>query len=157
MFPADTFPKDAAGVAFVCDEADAVKGAARMKEAVVSAGAGRTSDAMKEWAVLGFYSLPTFAVVRDACCPGAPDLEVADSPDGCPSMKDAIAHVVAASKPAAPEDTVEPALKDYTKAAKCVVKNKVDKAFGGYDAPSGGQQGTAKKTVDRARSASTPK
>ncbi len=151
LFPADAFPKDGAGVAFVCEEATLVKGAARMKEAVVNAGGGRTTDAMKEWAVLGFYELPVYAVARDACCPGAPALEIADSPEGCPSMKDALGAVVAASKPGSPEDQAETALKDYTKAVKCLVKNKADKAFGKYDPPSGGQQGTAKKTVDRAR------
>jgi hypothetical protein len=152
MFPADAFPAGDSPVAFVCDEPSVVKGALRTKEAIVQSGGGHTTDGMKEWSTLGFYSLAAYAVTRDACCPGASPLDVPKTPDGCASMTDAIGKIVEVSKPgAADDDAVESALKAYTKAVKCVVKQSGDKTFGGFDPPSGGQQGVAKKTIDRAR------
>jgi len=152
MFPADTFPEGPSPAAFVCSEPSAVKGAQRVKEAIVHGGGGHTTDGMKEWSTLGFYSLAVYAVTRDACCVATEPLELPKTPDGCTSMTEAIQKIVEVSKRGfADEDAIDDALKAYTKSTKCIVKQGADKTFGGFDPPSGGQQGVAKKTIDRAR------
>ncbi|NUP11893.1 MAG: hypothetical protein HOW73_38085 [Polyangiaceae bacterium] len=150
LFAEGTFA-DEPPLDFVCEEANPMKGAARVKEAVVNAGAGRTSAGMKEWAVLGFYELAAYSVLRGRCCPAEPTIDVPASPDKCEPMADGLVKLAKAAKPGVSDDDAKTATKSYADAVKCVVRNKSTKSFGGHPSPSGGEGTIFQKTLDRAR------
>jgi eukaryotic-like serine/threonine-protein kinase len=143
--PTDTFESGWVDLSFVCGEADVVKGARRLREAIVLGGSGRgVTSGMKEWSLLGFFELPTYAVVRDRCCPKAGPPVVPASPAICkPTMDDAVFGVMQAARrgeiPAAELAKVD-------KAARCISRAKQATSFGQHPKPSGGE-GTALRTI----------
>ena len=57
---------------------DPRRGATALRSRVVLASAdGRPTDAMREWALLSWYEMAAFAVVRGRCCAASPPLEAA--------------------------------------------------------------------------------
>ena len=150
LFAADTFAGEAP-LAFVCEESNAVKGAAKVKEAVVNAGTGKApSPGMKEWAVLGFYELAAYAVLRGRCCPGGETFSAPDSP-GCPSMNEALAKIASVSKKDSSDEDAKAAQKAFVGSVKCISQSKASKTFGGYPDLAGGEGSNFVKTLDRAR------
>ena len=143
--PPDTFESGWVDLGFVCGEADVVKGARRLREAIVLGGSNRAvTNGMKEWALLGFFELPTYAVVRDRCCPKAGPPVVPASPAICkPTMDDAVFAVMQAARQGeVPTDV----LAKVDKAARCIHRAKQATSFGQHPKPSGGE-GTALRTI----------
>ncbi len=143
--PSDTFSSGWVDLSFVCGEADVVKGATRLREAIVLGGTGRPVTAgMKEWALLGFFEFAAYATVRDQCCRGAGPPEVPGSPGICkPTMKDAVFEVMqSARRGPVPTDV----LAQVDKAARCILRAKQATHFGQPPKPSGGE-GTALRTI----------
>lgn len=150
LFAEKTFA-DEPPLAFVCEETNPVKGAAKVKESVVNAGTGKSpSPGMKEWAVLGFYELAAYAVLRSRCCPGG-DTFTAPDATGCPSMNEALGKIASVSKKDSSDEDVKVAQKAFVDSVKCITQSKASKTFGGYDDLSGGQGSVFSKTLDRAR------
>lgn len=150
VFADKTFADEPA-LEFVCDEANPVKGAARLKEAIVNAGNGKTTAGMKEWAMLGFYELATYATLRGRCCPGEPTFDAPEPPEKCDAMKTVLASVAKASKPTASDDDSAAATKAFAESVKCHVRAKFTKSLGGYPAPTGGEGTAYEKFLARAR------
>ncbi len=153
LFSEDTFEGGGGdSLAFVCDEPSPVKGAPRVREAVVRAGKGKVTGGMKEWAVLGFYELAGYAVLRGHCCAAdvAP-LALPISPGSCPPLAESLQGVVAASRPGRSKADADQAVDTFDQAVRCITRSKQTKAFGGYPRPSGGEGTTLSKTLTRAR------
>src|SRR5262249_1217590 len=70
IVPANSFDAST-DFSFVCSETDPRKGGAEVRTQLVRAGKN-LSTAMQEWALLGWYEMAAFAVLRSRCCPGAP-------------------------------------------------------------------------------------
>ncbi|MBL8741792.1 MAG: hypothetical protein JNK04_11880 [Myxococcales bacterium] len=124
-----------------------MKGARRLREAIVLGGSGRgVTNGMKEWSLLGFFELPTYAIVRDRCCPNAGPPSVPASPAICkPTMDDAVFGVMqAARRGEVPTDE----LAKVDKAARCILRAKQATSFGQHPKPSGGE-GTALRTIQK--------
>ena len=149
-FPDKTFTDEPA-LEFVCDEANAVKGASRLKEAVVNAGNGKTTPGMKEWAMLGFYELSTYAALRGRCCPAEPAFDVPDPPDKCEAMKAVLGSIAKAAKAGASDADATAATKAFTESVKCHVRAKMTKSLGGYPTPTGGEGTAFEKIYGRLR------
>lgn len=143
--PPDTFESGWVDLSFVCGEADVVKGARRLREAIVLGGSGRSvTNGMKEWSLLGFFELPTYAVIRDRCCPKAGPPSVPASPAICkPTMDDAVFGVMQAARRG---EVPAEELAKVDKAARCILRAQQATGFGQHPKPSGGE-GTALRTI----------
>jgi hypothetical protein len=98
---------------------------------------------MKEWALLGWYEMAAFSVVRARCCPSAPPLQLPEA-HGCAPMPDVLAGIAAAATATA--DPADKALKKavdaYTDAIHCVVRSGNATRFGRVGNPQGGEDTT---------------
>lgn len=151
MFPEDTFGAEPTELAFVCDEAQPVRGASRVKELVVKAGTDRVSGGMKEWAVLGHYGTAAFVSMRARCCPTPAPLELPETPPNCEPLADAFRKVEDVSKEGVADAEVDEAVKAFRKSVLCVLKSGPKNVLGDHPDPGGGEGTTLMKTLDRAR------
>ena len=98
MFPEDSFSADTgASLDFVCSETSGIKAAEAIKKALVNAGSAKASGGMKEWSVLGFYSLASAAVIRGRCCPTAPALTMPATGKPCEAIDEAMTSLATLS------------------------------------------------------------
>ncbi|AKT36215.1 hypothetical protein [Chondromyces crocatus] len=153
LFPDGTFvsrrPPD---FAFVCGETDPRRGAALVKKQVVLGAEGSAvSDGMREWALLGWYELATFAALRARCCPGAEPLTLPATPPPCGSLDDALnALGTAAAAATSPDDpALSQAQKAFSESVHCLVRAGGGSLFGHKNQPQGGQDTSFKKTLAR--------
>jgi serine/threonine protein kinase len=152
LFPADTFTTGADSLSFVCEEASPIRGAPKVREALVRDGRGKVTDGMKEWAVLGYFELGAYAVLRAHCCgPSAPPLSLPVSPGRCPSLAGPLAAVAQAGRKGAARAAAARAVDELDQAVRCITRSKQTKAFGGYPRPSGGEGTALAKTIARGR------
>jgi hypothetical protein len=112
------------------------------------------SEGMKEWALLGWYAMAAFTVVRTRCCPSASPLQLPEV-HGCPSMADALAGIATAA--GATADPADEALRKsvdaYTDAVHCVVRSGNAFRFGRVGYPQGGEDTTFMHFLSHAVSA----
>lgn len=142
----DSFAEAPSDVDFICAEADAVKGAGRLRTRIVIAGDGRgVTEGMKEWSLLGGYELAAYAAIRAECCPEAGPSTVPASPQICSVSVESAVRKVAAARAAGSKELSE-ATEDLDRALRCVVRAKQASAFGGHPRPSGGE-GTILKQI----------
>lgn len=149
-FPGQTFQTEVS-LDFVCEEANPMKGAGRVRERIVMASGGKTSAGMKEWAGFGFYELAAYATLRGRCCPSDPSFEVPASPDTCESMEGALKKLAMTARSSASDEDAKAAVDAFGEAVKCVSRNNLEKAFGGYPAPTGNEVAGFSKFNARAR------
>lgn len=135
---------DAVDLEFVCADDDVIKGATYMRQAIIRAGAGTVTPAMREWANLASFESTAFAVIRAECCPGTPPPAVKITNTCEPSLEEVLREVVGARR--GPDKAIKKALSKLETACRCVVKSNQSKRFGGHAAPSGGE-GTALKAI----------
>lgn len=158
LFASGTFASPPAALDAACQITDPRKGVELVKTEVVVGGAGRlVSDGMREWAIMGWYGMGAFAILRSSCCPSAPELRIPFKVPGCDietAMKDLAA---AATSKTATDDEVKTALKAYTKAAKCTSRAGAVASFGQKGPIQEGELVTVQKTITRARAAAKNK
>jgi hypothetical protein len=98
---------------------------------------------MKEWALLGWYELAAFSVIRARCCPSPPPLQLPEV-RGCTPVPDLLAGISAAA--AATTDPADKALKKavdaYTSNVYCIVRSGIAARFGRVGNPQGGEDTT---------------
>ena len=115
--PKGTFDK-APDMSWVCEESDPRNGAEKLRVAVINAGKGVTTDAMKIFARIGWYDMAAFAVVRAGCCENAAPLTLPPASNSCGAMDEALREIgsaVVASR------SYEEPIKAYTAAVHCEV------------------------------------
>jgi hypothetical protein len=137
---------------FLCNETDPRRGSRLIrKQVVLGATSGFVSDGMREWALLGWYELAAYAVMRARCCPGAAPIELPESPGACPAIAQALNELGGAtSKATRPEDEgIELALKHFREAINCRVRSGGTNLFGYVGAPKGGEDTAFQKTLVR--------
>jgi hypothetical protein len=138
IFPANSFDSST-DFSFVCSETDPRKGGAAVRTQLVRAGKN-ISTAMQEWALLGWYEMAAFSVLRSRCCPGAPAIELPEA-RGCMPMAEALGGIGTAA--AATTDPGDAALKKavdaYTNDIHCVVRSGLAARFGRVGNPEGGE------------------
>lgn len=151
MFPEDSFSDDNIGsVDFVCNETNGIKAAEGIKKALVTAGSAKASGGMKEWSVLGFYSLAATSVIRGRCCPNAPALTMPESPKPCESIGDAMTSLSTIAEKRGKKQDAITALGGFEKSVRCILKTQSQKSFGDYGELKGGEATTFEKTLSRA-------
>ena len=156
LFARGTFDKSAKSAktdfGFVCGETDPRRGVAAIKKQVVLGGAKRSvSDGMREWALLGWYELASYAVMRARCCPGASPLTLPEPPPPCQPLEKALDQLGAAALVAkdAKDKALSAALKQYTEGVYCFVRAGGTTLFGYEGPPKGGQDTAFRKTLAR--------
>lgn len=158
LFASGTFASPPAALEAACQITDPRKGVELVKTEVVVGGAGRlVSDGMREWAIMGWYGMGAFAILRSTCCPSAPELRIPFKVPGCDieaAMKDLAAAVTSKT---ATDDEVKTALEAYTKAAKCTSRAGAVDSFGQKGPIQEGELVTVQKTITRARAAAKKK
>jgi hypothetical protein len=152
LFPSETFQSRPPKFDFVCTETSPWKGSANVRGEIVRGGSGqqRVTDAMREWAVMGWFDMAAFATVRARCCPSAPPL-VTPVVSTCTPLHEVLANLGArATSGAAPDDPkVVEAIDGYTAAVRCVLHAGASNRFGDYQPLQGGEEAAYKKTLAR--------
>jgi eukaryotic-like serine/threonine-protein kinase len=154
LFPADTFVEIPPSLGFVCTITDPRKGGGAIRTEVVRAGnRKRVSDGMREWAVLGWYEMAAFAVLRSSCCPSSPPIDIPISIPTCDIETPLRELGTIAASPASDDAKVAAALEAYTTAVRCVARAGGADGFGLKGGPQGGESTTFEKTLKRVRAA----
>jgi hypothetical protein len=151
LFPEDTFAHGDPDLGFLCTETQPAKGAANLHtQVVLGGGRGGATDAMKEWATLGWYSMAVFAIARTHCCPDAPPLSTPTSLGHC-KLDETLTQLGKAALTPGSDDPAEEAMLDFTRAVNCLVRGGAIELFGQEGYPKGGEVTSFKKTYLRAR------
>lgn len=151
MFPEDSFSADTgASLDFVCSETSGIKAAEAIKKALVNAGSAKASGGMKEWSVLGFYSLASAAVIRGRCCPTAPALTMPATGKPCEAIDEAMTSLATIAQKRGKRSEAIAALAGFEKSVRCILKSQQQKSFGDYPELKGGEATTFDKTLGRA-------
>jgi hypothetical protein len=141
LFPPESFDV-ATDFSFVCSETDPIKGGAAIRTQLVRAH-HNVSEAMKEWALLGWYEMAAFAVIQARCCPSPAPLKLPEV-HGCPSLSEALTAIGAAARAASdPADKgLKKAVDTYTNDIHCVVRIGMASRFAHMGNPQGGEDTT---------------
>jgi serine/threonine protein kinase len=106
-----------AALEWLCSEADATAGAARLREATKS-----SKDRDRGNLDLGWYWIPVFAMVQQGCCSESGPLKLPESSPSCPSGSQALheltRHVASFEPVAEPLDRFTEALECQTRAGR---------------------------------------
>jgi hypothetical protein len=130
----------------VCSETDPRKGAAAIRSRLVLASGGRPTDAMREWALLSWYEMAAFAVIRARCCAAAPPLRLPPPVGLCESVDRALDALGAAAS--GPGD-VEPAVTRLRRSLVCAALNGGDAGYPYKGRPPDGSESALLKTIER--------
>jgi hypothetical protein len=163
MFPADTWPDETKRpkLEFVCTERDPRRGAQQLRAEVARrTGAQRNvSEGMREWAVLGWYELAAFAVIRSRCCDAPEPLALPPEVANCPSFDASIATFAALAPrngtaigpqpPAEVATQIDAAMAEYDKSLRCIIRAGASRNYGSYIRPQGGEDTAFRKTLLR--------
>jgi eukaryotic-like serine/threonine-protein kinase len=142
LAPETFLPTQSPSLASVCEETDPRVGAAKIMEQVVLGGKGRSvTVAMREWAMMGWYELATFTVMRAQCCPQAKPITLPLS-GTCPSMSDALDNLgkTSLSVKKSSDAILKTALSEYTKSLFCLIRSGGAYAFLMKHPIQGGQE-----------------
>jgi hypothetical protein len=113
--PKDTFKK-APDMGWLCSETDGRTGSDRLRIAIVQAGGGQTTPAMRAYSQLVWYDLGVYAVVRGECCPDAKPFELPAPGPGCDPMVPVLMDLAKTVNAGEPFDA---ALEKLGKVARC--------------------------------------
>ncbi len=107
---------------WLCTQGDPRPGAQRLHSDIVRAANGQTiSPAMQLWSSLSWYGMAEFAVLRGACCPGAPALKLPAPAPTCQSLAEVLNGL--AEHVAAGEDPT-PQIQAFSGAVTCELKHR---------------------------------
>jgi hypothetical protein len=148
VFPSESFDSTS-DFSFLCSENDTSKARQAFRTELVRVG-HNLSDGMREWALLGWYELPTVAMIRARCCPAAAPLELPET-RSCTPMADILSGLATAAQAATdPADkTLQKAVDAYTSEVYCVVRSGIAHRFGRRDKPEGGEDTTFQRFLAR--------
>jgi hypothetical protein len=153
LFAADTFtPEKPPDFSFLCQETDPRRGGAALKSQVVRASGGRVSEGMREWAVLSWYEMAAFALMRARCCPSPPPLTLPNMNGPCIPLDQRLNELTAATLGMKANDVdlkVRQAADQYTRAIHCAVKNGTTGPFPWKGGLQGGEDLAFLKTLAR--------
>jgi eukaryotic-like serine/threonine-protein kinase len=150
VFPADSFGASP-DFSFLCTERDPLKGAAAVRTQLVRAHRNDSGGA-REWALLGWYEIAAFSMMRGHCCASPPPLEVPEVPRSCAPLPGVLAEIDAAIRSAADvsDERLGKAVDAYTRDAYCIVRTGMATRFGRIGNPQGGEDTAFKKFLARA-------
>jgi hypothetical protein len=74
LFPRGSFDYRKPTFAFVCEQADPLKGGTEVRSQLVLGGGQNVTDGMRLWAGLGWYEMAAYSVLRAHCCANPPEL-----------------------------------------------------------------------------------
>ncbi len=134
----------------MCAEPDVLKGAAGVRAELVRAHKNE-SEGMREWALLGWYELAAFSVIRGRCCPSPPPLKMAEVPRSCAPVPEVLAAIDEAIVSAADvsDERLRKAVDAYTHDVYCIVRTGIAARFGRIDNPQGGEDTAFKGFLGR--------
>ncbi len=160
LFAPETFDAaDGTKLSAVCDETDPRKGSVTLKAEAIRAGSSgsvkKVSDGMREWAILGWYEMAAFSVIRARCCPAAAPITL-PTPEGCEPLDKVLTELGAAASTAGDDAAARDVLARYTKAAHCVARSGAATRYGRGDRIEGGEETAFLKTLDRVRASTKP-
>jgi hypothetical protein len=152
LFAPDTFGSESSlDFAPLCQETDPRRGSLMIKSRVVLGSGGRLTDGKREWALVGWYEMAVFAVIRGRCCPSAAPLKLPEPAASCSAtdqrLNDLAAAVIATSD--AKDKKLKEAVDQYTKAIYCLVRNGQAAAYARTDPPQGGEDTAFLKMLSR--------
>jgi hypothetical protein len=130
----------------VCSETDPRKGALAIRSRLVLANGGRPTDAMREWALLSWYEMAAFAVVRARCCAAPPPVKLPPPVGVCDALDHALDALGAA---ASGQGDVEPAIVRLRRALLCAALNGGDAGYSYKGKPPDGSESALLKTIER--------
>jgi len=131
----------------VCSETDPRRGATALRSRVVLASAdGRPTEAMLEWALLSWYEMAAFSVIRGRCCAAPPPLKLPPAIGSCQPLDKALDALGAA---AAGQGDLEAAFGGVRKAVLCTVLSKGDINYNYKGRAPEGAESTLRKTLER--------
>jgi hypothetical protein len=130
----------------VCSETDPRRGALAIRSRLVLASGGRPTDAMREWALLSWYEMAAFAVVRARCCAAPPPVKLPPPVGVCDPLDHALDALGAA---ASGQGDVEPDLARLRKALACAALNGGDAGYPYKGRPPDGSESALLKTIER--------
>jgi hypothetical protein len=158
LLPPDAFVQDAKpDLGFVCTQTNPRKGSSALKKRIVIGGNRRgTTNAMREWSMLGWYEMPAFVSIRAACCPNADPVKLVESTrTRCDTFASVLDDLGRAVLQDAPEPTEE-ALSRYTRTIYCAFAAGTAPAFGPAQGPTGGEDTTFRKLLARVKARPRP-
>src|SRR5262249_45374742 len=109
------------------------------------------SEGMREWALLGWYELAAYSVMRERCCPSPPPLQLPEV-RGCTPMPEVLSGISAAAAATTdPEDrALKKAVDAYTNNVYCISRSGIAARFGRVGPPQGGEDTTFMRFLRRA-------
>jgi serine/threonine-protein kinase len=137
---------------YICQETDPRRGGAQLKKQVMLASKARLNDGLREWAMLNWYEMAAFAVMRARCCPAAaPPLTLPPPSGSCDPLERRLNELSAAALEAtdANAEKLKGALNEYTKAVHCFLRTGTTAPFEWKTAPPGGADTAFLKTLAR--------
>jgi hypothetical protein len=158
LFAENTFVDPPTRLNTICQIGDPRKGGEIIRTEVILAGERRVlSDGMREWAILGWYEMPAFGMLQEACCPSHPELDIPITMPPCEIEGPLNDLIKIATSPDSDDAKVKAAVKAYTREAKCIARAGASDSYGRKTGPQGGEDVAFKKTLDRVRAAAKKK
>jgi hypothetical protein len=150
FFPEKTFVTRVPDLGFLCTETQPAKGAGSLHtQVVLGGGRGGASEAMKEWATMGWYGMAVFAIARARCCTDPQPLKTPTTLEHC-KLDERLMQLAKAVLESSNE-VADAALRDYTAAVNCMVRGGAADVFGQEGYPKGGEVTSFKVTYGRVR------
>ena len=118
-----------------------------MRAKIVLGGGGRLTDGMNIWPRLGWHELVVYGMLRAACCPGTPQVELPTSPGSCPSIAQTVNELAASF--ASGSRSLDDEHARFVEAADCAYRSR-DRAYRYRTGPLSGGQVSYGAFVDQA-------
>jgi serine/threonine-protein kinase len=155
QFAPDAFPPGAdVDLSWICAETDPRRGASSMKRLVVQfSSSDRLTNAMREWALLHWYEMASFAIVRTRCCASPDPLSLPPPIGTCEALDRTLDDVGGA---AAGRGDVEPALARLRVAISCAIASGAASDYSYRTLPPGGAETALRALLARHEGWSAP-
>jgi hypothetical protein len=136
-------------IGFLCSTHDPRVGDQQMRKTLIrAAGLERNTASTRLWRGLSWYGMAGFAVLRAACCPGAPPLELPEPGEGC----DPIARVLDdLGREAVDDGDTEEPLVRFQAAIACEIRQRRSNVYWRDGRPSETEPIAVRDLVSRVR------
>jgi len=152
FFATGTFVTAPTGLDAACKITDPREGVKLVKLQTILAGENkRLSDGMREWAIIGWYGMPAFEILRTTCCASPPEVRIPFKDPAC-DLEGALKRLTkSATTKSADDAEIAEALKAYTKAVICTSNSGASGVFNQAGGIVEGELVTFQKTLTRVR------